>query len=478
MLGKMERKILAVLLAAAISIPTMISWDVKVLAAEAEGDIAGSVETDTTGYGEIAEGMQEEEQESISVQESEEDFIPLETIVAGQKSEELQEETYDSASGKSMSDTQGAQSGTVQSDTGNQNQNVQSEQSGTGAQNQNVQSEQEDTVVQKNQSYSQPEGELIRFLYHADQNEDLTIIAQDFRIVKVYETVLAGEGEEPQEELIQQFIYGEEKRGYGTFSAKSGTDYVITVKPLSGLTATWKLEESQREGDYVYTVLDDGTVELVKYAGTDKNAVLPSSIKGKKVTQFSTYTFMENSTIESVVIPNTVTSFQYEPFKGCSALKSITVNEGSPIKELPSGVFRKLDALEEIAVHADIEMIGADAFSTCETLYSVQIGGKIKEIGDHAFYSCGSLKALEMDLSELEYIGNRAFRLTESLKEMDLSVTKLKKIETEVFSDSGVEKVLLPAGLIEIASSAFEESKLKSIQLPESLTYIGSASFR
>ena len=44
-------------------------------------------------------------------------------------------------------------------------------------------------------------------------------------------------------------------------------------------------------GDYNYMVLTDGTVEITKYIGDDVDVVIPSKIKGKKVTSIGSYAF-------------------------------------------------------------------------------------------------------------------------------------------------------------------------------------------
>ena len=36
-------------------------------------------------------------------------------------------------------------------------------------------------------------------------------------------------------------------------------------------------------GDYEYTILDDGSVEITKYTGSDKNIIIPINFNGHKV---------------------------------------------------------------------------------------------------------------------------------------------------------------------------------------------------
>jgi hypothetical protein len=77
-------------------------------------------------------------------------------------------------------------------------------------------------------------------------------------------------------------------------------------------------------GDYNYTVLDDGTVKIGAYIGSDEEVNIPSTIEGKKVTSIGKGAFYDCTSLESVTIPNSVTSIGDWAFYNCSGLTSIT----------------------------------------------------------------------------------------------------------------------------------------------------------
>ncbi|MBO4276905.1 MAG: leucine-rich repeat domain-containing protein, partial [Clostridia bacterium] len=54
--------------------------------------------------------------------------------------------------------------------------------------------------------------------------------------------------------------------------------FALTVLPFSAFTAS-----ADTYGDYEYTVLSDGTVEITKYNGNEENVSIPEYIDGKKV---------------------------------------------------------------------------------------------------------------------------------------------------------------------------------------------------
>ena len=116
----------------------------------------------------------------------------------------------------------------------------------------------------------------------------------------------------------------------------------------------------------VYDVSIDGTyAEVVGYEGTAKNIIIAKEYNGLPVKSIYNEAFW-NSSITSIVIPDSVTSIGNSAFGNCSKLTSI---------EIPDSV----------------TSIGERAFSNCSSLTSVTIGDSVTSIGYYAFYNCDSL---------------------------------------------------------------------------------------
>jgi len=98
-----------------------------------------------------------------------------------------------------------------------------------------------------------------------------------------------------------------------------------------------KIEESNAEtyestdGNYEYTVLEDGTVKISEYKGTNVEVIIPSTIDGYTVTCIGFEAFM-NSEMTSVTIPSSVKNIYDKAFEYCKKLTDVNF-EGERIIE-------------------------------------------------------------------------------------------------------------------------------------------------
>ncbi len=141
-------------------------------------------------------------------------------------------------------------------------------------------------------------------------------------------------------------------------------------------------------GDYEYTVLDDGTVEITKYTGSEANLKIPSEIDGKKVTSIGDY------------------SFNTGPYKGNDNLVNLTVPDS--VTRIGSYSFAFSDNLESVNIPGSVNIIGDAAFYNCSKLERLKISYGVTGIGERAFFGCRSLKGISIPLS-VKWIGGWAF---------------------------------------------------------------------
>lgn len=98
--------------------------------------------------------------------------------------------------------------------------------------------------------------------------------------------------------------------------------------------------------------------------------------------------FINNSEINDVVIPNSVTSIGNHVFSGCASLTSITIP--TSVTSIGDGAFSGCSGLTSISIPNSVTNIGSSAFQG-SNITSVVIGNRSVNIGAYAFMGCGNL---------------------------------------------------------------------------------------
>ena len=249
-------------------------------------------------------------------------------------------------------------------------------------------------------------------------------------------------------------------------------------------------------GDFEYEVSGYGIVEITGYHGTDTELVIPAELDGKEVNSIGSHVFLD-SIVNSVIIPDSVTTIQNYAFMGCSSLRSVTLPDS--ITMIDNGVFWDCINLESITLPDGITCIMDYAFENCSSLSSVIIPDSVTEIG-MSFQKCSSLKSIVLPDS-ISKIEGPAFRGCSALESITLpkSITNIQwclfedcsslksitipdsvtSIEGEAFKNcSSLSSIIIPDGVTSIEKRAFENcSSLSSITIPDSVTNIKDFTF-
>lgn len=207
-------------------------------------------------------------------------------------------------------------------------------------------------------------------------------------------------------------------------------------------------ELSKMDYDYSYEILNDGTLRLYQYEGTDTNIVVPDTIDGRKVTVLGNSTFQyctQASDIESVTLPDSLTTIEKNAFYNCEKLKSVTippnvssiglaafveglsesslteikVDPENPYFSEKDGVVFSKDGTKLIVFPSgrsgDYQIpdgtvsVGDYAFYYCVNVSSITVPGSVRSLGEGAFGNCSSLTKAVLN-EGLEEIGEYAFQ--------------------------------------------------------------------
>ena len=138
------------------------------------------------------------------------------------------------------------------------------------------------------------------------------------------------------------------------------------------------------EGDWAFGVFD-GVNTLLEYLGNDTEIVLPDNYNGENYV-IGAEAFYNNTSITSIVIPNSVTSIADNAFGGCTNLKKVELNT-TTVENWFSGY----TSIKEIVTGSSVTSIAGGAFSGCTNLASLTVGSKVASIGTNAFNGCGNI---------------------------------------------------------------------------------------
>lgn len=117
--------------------------------------------------------------------------------------------------------------------------------------------------------------------------------------------------------------------------------------------------------------------------------------------------FHSCKSLQSIDIPNSVTTIGNSAFAGCESLQSINVIENNPNYISIDGILFSKDEkfiikipkgknLTKYKIPDSVTTIGENAFYGCESLQSIGVPDSVTEIGDWAFCGCKSLQIIHM----------------------------------------------------------------------------------
>ena len=126
-------------------------------------------------------------------------------------------------------------------------------------------------------------------------------------------------------------------------------------------------------------------IELGSYAFQSCTALQSITIPNS-VTSIGDYAFCSCYALQSITIPNFVTSIGSYAFYSCYALQSITIPNF--VTSIGSSAFQGCYALQSIIIPNSVTSIGYGAFQNCTALQSITIPNFVTSIGSYAFYNC------------------------------------------------------------------------------------------
>ena len=196
--------------------------------------------------------------------------------------------------------------------------------------------------------------------------------------------------------------------------------------------------------------------------------------------------FANNSSIETITIPNTVTTIENCAFQHCENLSNVTLS--SSLVSIGSQAF-KGTSIKSIVIPDTVKQVSDGAFLACKNLSNVTLSKSLEEMGAYAFGDCDSLTSIVIpkslkkttDAYYYEYIYGYCFGVfiaCDNLKNITFE-SGTTKIPVGLFANNNsIETITIPDTVTSIENCAFQNCKnLKSIYLPANIQNTGDYAF-
>ena len=160
---------------------------------------------------------------------------------------------------------------------------------------------------------------------------------------------------------------------------------------------------------YAYETLEDGSIHLTAYNGSEADVSIPAEVDGKRVASLGMASdgtaFSWKTSPVNVHVPDGVNILD-NTFQSCTDLTSVRLPEDLPA--ISSGAFHSCSALTTLDIPDSVTAVGDAAFYGCSSLNGITLPQNLTSIGREAFYGCSSLTHLDLP-SGISSIGARAF---------------------------------------------------------------------
>lgn len=293
-----------------------------------------------------------------------------------------------------------------------------------------------------------------------------------------------------------------------SMSGKQEGYYKIRVKAVgdgrsrkdSDWSSTYNFHK-QYETGCLYKLINDNTAYEITGAGTaNGQVIIEDYYLNKPVMRIADKAFRKESSItkvvlganireigenafdscvdlESIIFCGGLNSIGKNAFKSCKKLQAIAFPDS--LKEISEFSFDSCSSLRSIDFGDGVETIGEQAFSKCSELTDLILPDSLKNISSYSFWGCSSLRTVSLGDGLLQ-IGDRAFFQCGLLNNIQFSnKSSLQNIDAYAFSETGIEDLVLPSGVVSIGEYAFSKSSaLKSVDLPDTLMDLGMNAFK
>ena len=234
-----------------------------------------------------------------------------------------------------------------------------------------------------------------------------------------------------------------------------------------------------------------------------KNQTIKTLTIADTVTSVGAHFLRECTSIEKVVINGAISAFYNGAFYKCSNLKEVVLNDTSKFTKVDGNVFTYCGSLQTFVIPQTVTYLGdscfdgcasltgdvvlpnlttfgSSAFNGCKSLNSATIGGTFTSVPSKAFYGANAIKLIDLSgaTSLTGSIGGNAFRDCYNATRIVVP-NGPTAIGTHAYNNcQALTELVIPNTVVTISDSVFKGIADTTIEIPDSVTSIGNYSFQ
>ena len=178
----------------------------------------------------------------------------------------------------------------------------------------------------------------------------------------------------------------------GTSPAKTTPNENGNTTPNQNQTATPDTTSSEPNSTpaealtYEYKESENGYYVAGIGSNQSTHIIIPDTHEGKPVIGIGYKAFMSCYDLESITLPNSITTISDQAFRDCYNLKNINLPES--ITQIGEAAFESCSGIKDIVIPKNVTKIAPNTFCNCHDLESITLPEGLKSIGMQAFFEC------------------------------------------------------------------------------------------
>ncbi len=263
------------------------------------------------------------------------------------------------------------------------------------------------------------------------------------------------------------------------------TTLSLAVGETATLTATVKPDDATDKtvawssSDESVASVDNGNVTAVKAGQARITAAVGNITASCDVAVYQS----DNVIIYTTTDKKVLTPYDEDAFGSAIVSNTYVGDVGiitfeKPLTFIGNMAFYRLSKLQSIVIPNTVSTIGKKSFESCTGLLSIKLPQSLTSIDDYAFRSCSSMKALSFP-DNVQKIGSYAFSGCKSAFENNALVLpkKLQTILSNAFEYCKLRSVIWNEDLNYIGTWAFYDNDFEEISIPGCVESSGFRSF-